>query len=212
MEFKGLVEINKIRKDGTRYDFREYSNLLVDDGKEYILDFAAGIKSWHKPSATDSGVIGLLTFERWGGLGMSMFNNSSVQRAQGINGVPSGGECDYPILETILVSPEDSTLSNEIGTRVSLTPNRRDQTVELYGKFEVPGNIPLNTKIREFGWFLKQTGPIADPSLVESQKERTMICRTVVHGTGLCGPDPVYSDNPLIATDDIEMRWKFGEL
>jgi len=211
-KFEGEVTTCLVRKDGTRYNHRKYPNLLVDDGKEYILDFLAGIKSWHKVSATESGVIGLLTFNRWGALGISMFNNASVDRAVGRNGIPTGLQCNYPIASTVLVSPEDSTLSNQIGNRVALTASRRDQTVEFVGKFEVPGNIPSGSQIREFGLFLKSTGPTADPSLVEAQKKSSMLCRVSLWGSGVCGVEPVYTDSPLVATDDIEIRWKFGEL
>jgi hypothetical protein len=213
MKFKGLVEISNVRKDGSRYNIREYPNLLVDDGKEYILDFLAGIKSWHKPAATGSGVVGLMTFERFGAVGLSMFNNSSVDRAAGRDGILTGIQCNYPIASTILVSPEDSTLSNEVGTRIQLTATRRDQTVEFVGRFEVPGNLASGTQIREFGLFLQSTGPTSDPSLIEDQKNRTMLCRTSLWGSGVCaGPIPIYTDRPLTANDDVEIRWKFGEL
>jgi len=209
---KGMVESNKIRKDGTRYDFRKHRNLLVDDGKEYILDGFAGIKTWHKPQETySSGTIDLWAWKRFGGAGACMFSNASVERANGINGIPSGS-CDYPILSTQLVSPEDSTLSKQVGTRIQLTKTRRDQTVEFVGRFEVPGNIPSGTQIREFGLFLKPTGPSADPSFLESAKPYTMLCRTVLWGSGVCGVTGVYRDEPLIANDDVEIRWKFGEI
>lgn len=211
MKFVGEVNSNKIRKDGTRYDFRRHPNLLVDDGKEYILDFLAGIKSWHAPTETGSGVVGLMTFERKGGIGTCMFNNSSTERAAGTQFIPIGS-CDYPIASTLLVSPEDSYLSNEVGTRVTLTATRRDQTVEFVGTFQVPGNISSGTKIREFGLFLGATGPTNDPSFFDAQKPSAMLCRSTLWGSGVCGGTGVYSDDPLIANDDIEIRWKFGEL
>ena len=211
MEFKGLVEISNVRKDGSRYNIREYPNLLVDDGKEYILDFLAGIKSWHVPAATESGVLGLMTFKRYGAVGLSMFNNASEDRAAGRNGILTGVDCDYPIASTVLVSPEDSTLSNEVGTRIELTATRRDQTVEFVGRFEVPGNLASGTEIREFGLFLQSTGPTSDPSLIEAQKSKTMLCRTTLWGSGV-DVVPVYTDNPLTANDDVEIRWKVGEM
>lgn len=211
-KFEGEVTSCLVRKDGTKYNHKKYPNLLVDDGKEYILDFFAGLKSWHRPNATDSGVVGLLTFERFGGIGTSMFNNASVERAQGTNGIGTGVECSYPIGSTILVSPEDSSLSNEVGSRVSLTATRRDQTVEFVGRFEVPGNIASGTEIREFGLFLQSTGPTSDPSIIEIQKKFSMLCRTTLWGSGVCVTTPIYTDSPLVANDDVEIRWKFGEL
>jgi hypothetical protein len=212
MKFKGLVTSNKVRKNGERYEHREYPNLLVDDGKEYILDFLAGIKSWHLPGATGSGVEGLLTFTRYGAAGDSMFNNSSTERRDGIKGVPTGAICNYPMSSTILVSPEDSFLSNEVGQRIVLTARRVDQTVEFTGRFNVPGDIPSGTLIREFGLFLKATGPVQDPSFVENQKPSTVLCRTSLWGSGVCGGTGVYTDSPLVANDDVEIRWKLGEI
>ena len=212
MKFKGLVTSNKVRKNGERYDYKEHPNLLLDDGKEFILDFVAGIKSWHLPGATTSGVEGLLTFTRYGAAGDSMFNNSSSERRDGIKGVPSGAACSYPMASTILVSPEDSFLSNEVGQRIALTARRIDQTVEFTGRFNVPGDIPSGTQIREFGLFLKATGPAQDPSFVEGQKPSTILCRTSLWGSGVCGGTGVYTDSPLVANDDVEIRWKLGEI
>lgn len=213
IKLKGLVEINKVRKNGERYDFRKFPNLLVDDGKEYILDFFGGIKSWHKPqSSYSSGIQDLWTWKRFAEMGTCMFNNASTERRDGTYGVPSGQQCSYPISDIVLVSPEDSFLSNSVGNRIQLTVRRIDQTLEFIGKFEVPGNIPSGTLIREFGLFLKHTGPIIDPSFLEGQKPHSMLCRTSLWGSGVCGGTGVYTDNPLTATDDIEIRWKFGEL
>ena len=211
MKFKGFVTSNKVRKNGERYDWREHPNLLLDDAKEYILDFLAGIKSWHAPSETGSGAVGLMTFVRYGAVGDSMFNNASSERRDGIKGVPSGS-CDYPISNTLLVSPEDSFLSNEVGTRIALTARRVDQTVEFTGRFNVPGDIPAGTPIREFGLFAKSTGPSEDPSFVENQKPSTMLCRVSLWGSGVCGVTGVYTDEPLVADDDVEIRWKVGEI
>jgi len=207
---KGLVKINKIRKNGKRYDWRVKNNLLVDDVLEYILDFLTGRKSWHVPSATASDVEGLMTFERYAGAGLCMFNNSSVERGAGKNGV-SGGDF-YPVTTTILVSPEDSTLSREIGSRVQVTATRVDQTVEFTALFNVPGDIPSGTQIREFGLFMQSTGPTADPSQIEAQKPFTMLARVSQWESGVVGGTGVYLDNPIIATDDIEILWKLGEL
>jgi len=212
LKLKGLVEVNTIHKDGRRENIGHYPNLLVDDGKEYILDFFGGLKSWHNPSATASGTAGLMTFKRYGALGDSMFHNSSVQRAQGLKGIPTGAQEDYPIVDTQLVSPEDSFLSSEIGNRVQLTVTRRDQTLEFVGRFLVPGDIPSGTQVREFGLFLRSTGPVNDPSFSDLSKPNTMLCRTVLWGSGVVGGTGVYTDNPLTALDDIEIRWKFGEL
>jgi hypothetical protein len=212
MKLKGLVESCNINKKGIKYNYRKHPNLLVDDGKEYLLDFFAGIQSWHNPTAAGSGAVGLLTFLRWAGAGVSMFNNASRERALGQNGIPTGQICNYPVGTTILVSPEDSFLSNATGVRTQLTATRRDQTVEFVGRFRVPGDIPSGTELREFGIFLQATGPDADPSLVENQRPYTMLCRSALWGSGVCGGTGVYIDDPLIANDDVEIRWKFGEL
>lgn len=219
MRLKGLVESNNINKKGIRYNYRKHPNLLVDDGKEYILDFFGGIKSWHNPTETGAIATGLLTFQRWGAAGESMFSNASRERAIGQNGIPTGIVCNYPVGQTVLVNPEDSFLSNEVGLRRQLTVTRRDQTLEFICRFRVPGDIPSGTELREFGLFLKSTGPLADPTLVDSQKPFTMLCRSALWGSGVCGltgninyGQSIYTDNPLVANDDVEIRWKFGEL
>ena len=124
--FKGEVESWKVKKNGVRYNYRKHPNLLVDDAIEYILDFVAGRKSWHEPSATVSGVGGLFSFTRYGGAGICMFNNASIEARTGKNGIT--GADFYPLTTTVLVSPEDSFLSNEVGSRVQVTAKRRDQT------------------------------------------------------------------------------------
>lgn len=210
---KGKITINKVRKDGTRYDFREVKNLFIDDGKEYVLDFLGGLKTWHNPQTTyTSGMVDLWNTSRYIGIGRCMFNNKCLERAKGQNGILTGTESSYPVSETLLVSPEDSFLSNEVGTRRLATVTRRDQTLELYARFEVPSNIAVGTKIREFGYFLGLTGPTNDPSYSDTDKPKTMICRSALYGSGIIGGTGVYSDNPLIANDDVELRWKFGEL
>ena len=211
----GEVSIRTIDKKGNKSDWRPYNNLLVDDGKEYILDFFGGRKNWHlpkDPTAYATGDVGLWTQPRYGAVGICMFNNASSQRVDGINGVPSGGECDYPVSDYILVSPEDSFLSNEVGTRIELDVTRRDQTLEFFGRFNVPGNLPTGTEIREFGLFIGSTGPAHDPSYHDGSKPSTMLCRVALYGSGLCGITGVYTDDPLVATDDVEIRWKFGEI
>lgn len=213
IKLKGLVEINKVKKNGKRYDYREYPNLLVDDGKEYILDGFGGIKTWHKPQTSySSGVEDLWSWKRFAQMGICMFNNASPERAAGTNGIGSGVISNYPIVDTMLVSPEDSFLSKGVGNRIQLEVRRVDQTLEFIGKFEVPGNVPSGAQIRELGLFMKHTGPTEDPSFLESQKPSSMLCRTVLWGSGVIGGTGFYADSPLIATDDIEIRWKFGEL
>ena len=211
IKLKGLVEINKVKKNGKRYDFRKYPNLLVDDGKEYILDGFGGIKTWHKPqSSYVSGVEDLWNWKRFAQVGICMFNNASAERAAGTNAV--SGATSYPISDTVLVSPEDSFLSNAVGNRIRLSVRRVDQTLEFLGNFEVPGNIESGVEIRELGLFLRKTGPTVDPSFLESQKPYSMLCRTVLWGSGYVTGTGYYADSPLVATDDIEIRWKFGDI
>lgn len=211
---EGSVEIRKGNKlISKKKIWGEFPNLLVDDGKEYILDFFGGRKTWHNPKdpgAYGTGNVGLWTQPRYGAAGTCMFNNSSVERVAGTFGVPSGS-CAYPITDTILVSPEDSTLSNEVGSRIQLTVDRRDQTLEFTGRFNVPGNLPTGVNIREFGLFLGSSGPDHDPSYHEGSKPSTMLCRVSIYGSGFCGVTGVYVDDPLIPDEDIEIRWKFGE-
>lgn len=214
-DIKGKVFVNQITKDGIQYDFKEYPNMRVDDGTEYLLDFFCGRKSWHDPkdrSEYGTGQVGLWTTERWVGAGTCMFNNASAERVDGQDGIPDGSGLNYPIATTELVSVEDSFLSREVGSRVQATPTRVDQTVELYAEFSVPGDIPSGTEIREYGLFLSSSGPSGDPSALDARKPNAMLCRTVRHDTGIEGGTGYYTDDPLIATDTIQIRWKVGEV
>jgi hypothetical protein len=231
MVLKGKLELYE--KD----DIGEYTklvrtspNLYVDDGKELALDFLFGIQSWWNPlpqASYGSGNIGWDT-NRYIGIGLCMFNNSSAERAAGLNAIATGTECSYTVAETYLVDPEDSYLSREVTTtRVVSVCTRRDQSVEIKGFINVPGNIPNPTVIREFAMFLGATGPLHDPSYIESSRPDSMICRSSLYGTGwyhtsggACVPcDPTdsgaelcYFDDPYNATDDVQFRWVFGEL
>lgn len=225
MNFKGKVRIYEKDEKGEYTKFiREYSNLWVDDSKELTLDFLWGRKSWWNPLDQEAYVGGDSGWNtvRYLGLGECMFSNASFERASGIDGVASGDEYDYPVVDTYLVSPEDSFLSNEIGNRSVLSITRRDQTVEISTIINVPGDIDVGESIREFAMFLKASGPTRDPSLHDASKPYTMLCRSAVFGTGYYdagGPaikgDPgvelCYYDDPYITQDDIELLWIFGE-
>ena len=153
----------------------------------------------------------------------------SQERASGMNAIPSGSECSYPVSSTWLVEPEDSFLSREFvtGSRVSISATRRDQTVEIRAHVDVPGDVPANSYIREFGIFLASSGPAHDPSYQDGSKIRAMICRSALFGTGwynmsggscvpcssgAVGAELCYYDDPYQAVSDIEFRWVFGEL
>lgn len=217
MVFKGKVERFERDENG---DFTiltgKSTNLWVDDGKEFALDFIFGIESWLEGDWNE---------ERWMGYGTCMFNNESFERASGMDYIPTGQECNYPVDETWLVGPEDSFLSREIGQRTAITITRRDQTVEMSAIINVPGDVPVGTKLREFGVFLKSSGPTHDPSYHAASKSHAMICRTALAGTGYycsggtclpcgsgaAGAELCYYDEPYSATGDVQLRWKFGE-
>jgi len=203
----------------------ETKNLWVDDGKELTLDFLFGLKSWWNPldqGDYGSGNVGW-DIHRYIGFGECMFNNSSFERASGIYGVPSGEELDFPVATTFLVSPEDSFLSAEIGNRVEVSCTRTDQTIEISALVQIPSDIPASESIREFAIFLQDNGPTHDPSLLDSDKPKSIICRASIFGTGwyneggLCsefdaGATLCYYDNPFITDSDIKLQWLFGEI
>ena len=105
-----------------------------------------------------------------------------------------------------------------------MNAKRRDQTVEFSVSFNVPGDIPSGTDIRELGIFLGITGPTKDPSNSESQKSKSILCRSTIQNSGYYNAagatgnkgDPgfklCYVDEPLHVTNDIEVQWDFGEL
>lgn len=226
MGFKGKIKIYEKDEHGDFTKFiRESPNLFVDDGKELTLDYLWGLVSWWNPMEQNlygSGNVGWDT-KRYMGFGTCMFNNASFERASGWEGIPSGNEYDYPVDATYLVSPEDSFLSKETGTRILVDATRTDQTVEIAITVTVPGYLTAGTKLREFGMFLKSAGPNHDPSLVDNQKPYSIVCRSVISGSGWynsLGPcaktDPgaklCYFDDPYEVNDDIQLRWVFGEL
>lgn len=198
----------------------ENNNLFVDDGKEATLDALFGHRGGRSRADWWDDE------KRYIGPGICMFNNESFERASGMNAIPSGQECNYPVNSTMLVSPEDSFLSREIGQRIGVTPTRRDQTVELWAIINVPGDVPIGTEVREWGIFCKRSGPSNDPSYFDEVKSHTMICRCTEKGTGyfvtsggtctrvgsgVTGAVLCYYDDPWIASGDIQLRWKFGE-
>jgi len=226
MKFEGKVKIFERDEKGEFTKFvRESPNLWVDDAKELTLDFLWGLVSWWNPKDQSEYVGGDSGWDtpRSLGLGECMFANASFERASGIKGIASGDEYNYQVAETYLVSPEDSFLSMELGSRSTLSILRRDQTVEMRVTIQVPGDIGVGEEIREFSSFLKAVGPTRDPSLHDASKPYTMLCRSAIFGTGYYdenGPvDPVdpgaklcYYDDPYVTTDDIELLWIFGEL
>jgi len=224
MNLKGKVKIYERDEEGnyTRL-IRESHNLWVDDGKELVLDFLWGLKSWWNPKTQYTGGDSGWNTTRYVGFGDCMFSNKSFERASGIKGIENGEEYNYKVEDTYLVSPEDSFLSSEVGNRNTATITRRDQVVEIETIIGVPNNVPASTEIREFGLFLGSTGPSKDPSLDESSKPYAMICRSALFGTGYynesgpCEADDsgaklCYYDDPYVVTEDVQLVWEFGEL
>ncbi len=225
--YKGRQRIKQKNKEGNWEKWSKwYPNLFVDDGIELTEDFLFGLKSWWNPQDQSEYVGGDSGWDtvRYVQPGVSMFNNASPERATGLDGIPVGNEYDYPVDDTWLVSPEDSFISHATGSRVVLNATRRDQTVEFSVSFNVPGDIPIGTNIRELGIFLGSTGPTKDPSNSEAQKSKSMVCRSTISSTGYynaagatgiqgqAGFQLCHVDEPLTVTNDIEVQWEFGEL
>jgi len=228
---KGKVRIRQRKGKGKEWNewTPYYPNLFVDDGKELTLDFLFGIMSWWNPKDQNEyggGDSGWNTV-RWAGLGECMFTNDSPERASGIKGIPSGYSCNYPVADVYLVSPEDSNLSNPVGSRVTINATRRDQTVEFTAQWEAPEDIATGTQIRELAMFLASVGPTYDPSLIDASKPQSIIARSVLYATGYwctgVGDPPCYlctgseaklcyEDDPFTIISDIELQWTFGEL
>ncbi len=227
MNLKGRQRSRQKNKDGKWKKWSEWHpNLFVDDGVELTEDFLFGRKSWWNPKDQSEYVGGDSGWDtvRYVQAGVCMFNNASPERATGINGIAPGDEWDYPLDDTWLVSPEDSFISRATGSRVVLNATRRDQTVEFSVSFNVPGDVPSGTPIRELGIFLGNTGPLKDPSNSEDNKSKSMVCRSTIQNSGYynsagetgqqgdAGFKLCYIDEPLNVTNDIEIQWEFGEL
>jgi len=227
MNLKGRQRRRTKNSEGKWLEWSKwYPNLFVDDGIELTEDMLFGLKSWWNPKDQgdyEGGDSGWNTV-RYVQPGICMFNNASAERATGGNGIIAGSEYNYPVDDTWLVSPEDSFMSRPTGYRVVLNAKRRDQTVEFTVAFNVPGDIPSGTPLRELGIFLGSTGPTKDPSNSEAQKSKSIICRSVYANTGYYNAagatgnkgDPgfklCYTDEPLNVITDIEIQWDFGEL
>jgi len=227
MNWKGRQRYRQKNKKGKYEKWSDwYPNLFVDDGIELTLDFLFGLKSWWNPKDQgdyEGGDSGWNT-QRSAMAGVCMFNNASPERATGLNGIPSGDEYDYPVDDTMLVSPEDSFLSRPTGSSVVPIIKRRDQTVEFSISFDVPGDIPSGTPLREVAIFLTGQGPTKDPSGSDSNKPFAMVARSVYGNTGYyneagqtgqqgeAGFKLCYTDNPLVVTNDIDIQYEFGEL
>jgi len=226
MNWKGRQRRRIKNKDGMWQKWSDwYPNFFVDDGIEATLDFLFGLKSWWNPKdqgdygGGDSG----WNTTRKSRAGVCMFNNASSERATGLDGIPAGSEYDYQVADTWLVSPEDSFLSRPTGLYVTPIITRRDQTVEFTIKFDCPGDLPVNTPVREISIFFA-TGISKDPSHSDANKPKTMIARSVYGNTGYYNAtgqtgqqgDPgfelCYTDAPLVVTNDIEIQYEFGEL
>lgn len=223
---KGKIQILEKDEHGDWHIVKEKDNLLVDDGKELILDFLFGRKSWWNPKETqnyEGGDSGWDT-NTYVGFGECMFNNASSERAAGTNTV-SGNEYNYQVDDTWLVSPEDSFLSSELsGSRNKLSVTRRDQQVEMSTSITPGVDVPNGATVREFGVFLESSGPDEDPSLVDAEKPNSMICRVSMYDTGyfdvsgneyneketyneLC-----YKDDGYVINAESKFRWIFGEI
>lgn len=215
---KGRITILEKNEDGEYKEEKQFHNLMVDDGLELILDFLVGRKSWWNPKAKEeySGGDSGWDTTRYMAAGECMFNNSSEERADGQNGIPTGTESDYPVSDYLLVSPEDSTLSREVGTRTVAEFGRNDQKAEVTAEFESPGDIPTGTKIREYGLFLGSSGPEHDPSVHDDSKPEAMFARGVRYGTGEYGTGGsstwnCYEDDAYTVTADFKVQWEIGE-
>ena len=225
---KGRVRIRQKQKNGKFGKWTKWNNnLFLDDGKELTLDFLFGRNSWWNPKTEPSDYVGGdsgWNTNRYVGVGICMFNNKSLERASGFEGIPSGSEYDYKISDHLLVNPEDSYLSNPVGSRILLDAIRRDQVIEFTAHFDAPGDIPTGTQIRELGIFLSSSGPTHDPSYHNGSKPNTILCRSVVYGTGFYNASGAtgaagnpgfvacYKDDPFVVVDDIELQWEFGDL
>jgi len=227
MYLKGRQRRRIKNKEGKFEKWSEwFPNLFLDDGIELTEDFLFGLKSWWNPKDQGNYVGGDSGWDtvRYVQAGISMFNNASPERATGIDGIVVGTEYDYPVDDTWLVSPEDSFCSRPIGSRVALNAKRRDQTVEFTVSFNVPGDIPADTDVRELAIFLASSGPTKDPSNSDDSKSKTILCRSIYANTGYyneagqtgqqgqSGFKLCYTDSPLNVTTDIEIQWEFGEL
>ena len=216
---KGKVRYRQKEEDGEMGEWTPwFPNLFVDDGKEAMLDWLFGKLNWLDPTGDGQ----LFTEERYVQAGESLFNNKDFGRLTGQKGIPDGEEWNYKTEDWLLVSPEDSFLSSPVGDPILIDCERRDQVMEFSARFDVPGDLPTGTEIRELAVFFGEGGPAHDPSYHDDSKPNAMICRSTVYdtdyfnesgetGTG-DGFEQCYVDEPFVVLTDIEFQWNFGEL
>lgn len=179
----------QVIKNGILGDTGWEKNMVVETGKEFVLDEVFNSGKWNSAAGISGGALGVSTNT----------NSGVVGPTEGVP-VAVGGAWNG-------VSEDDWRLSAEMtNARAAIASKARvDQSMEVVIPF-TDADLVFDAgvcKIRECGLFLNATTPpSANPQDVPSQKPYAMFARRVYFGTD----DPVtptqYVDRPFYKIED----------
>ena len=161
-------------------------NLIVETGKEFILDEIFDNGKWNSGIGIQSMAVGDSTDTNAGVLG------PNAGRDVVIGGAWNG------------VSEDDWRLSSETARSIIISVARVDQSIVaiaqfLDGQFSEPSPI----KIREVGIFLHETDqPVANPQDNPAEKPKAMVARRVYFGYDDEDAPTKYVDRPYYKVKD----------
>jgi len=202
MKLKGTVELYQIdRKTGQIYNRNVGPNMIVETGKEFMLDEALDNDKWNSGSGVSAIALGISTDTNDGVLG------PNVGREVDVSGPWQG------------VSEDDWRLTSEIA-RSSIIKNATssiDQRIDIFAQFvdaQFSGYESGSfAPIREVGLFLHPTTPPAqNPQDYPANKPYAMVGRRLYYGknvvTGKFVDAPYWKPidgNPLMMKYTLEM-------
>lgn len=167
------------------YDTGFKPNMIVESGKEFILDEIFDNSKWNSGNGIQAMALG-----------------DSTDTNTGIQGPNDGRDITISGAAWNGVSEEDYKLSSEIARSSILSVTRTDQSIVAIAQF-VDGQFSASSpvEIREAGIFLHETtAPSADPDKVPSQKPYAMIARRVYYGKNAA--ETKYVDRPFYKVKD----------
>lgn len=187
MQIKGSIKIYKIDlKTGREYNVDKGHNILVETGKEFILDEIFNNSKWNSALGIRAIAIG----------DSCNSQNGQIQGpAPGVD-VLKGGNWNGP-------SEDDFILSSEMARATITQVDRSKQTLRAYAQFSSAEMSAFTTgsiaRIREAGLFLHPTTPPAgDPQDNADYKPYAMVARKCYYGT----QGNYYVDRPYLAVLD----------
>jgi hypothetical protein len=170
LKLKGSMRLYVLDTDSGRIlnDTGFRPNMLVETGKEFILNEIFNVDKWNSGDGIQSAALG----------GSTNTNAGVVGPTAGLDILKAGAAWGG-------VVEDDWRLSDEFARSVIISATRTDQYIVAIAQF-VDGQLPFVSgvcKIREAGLFLHpSTAPIQDPQADPAQKPYAMVARRVYFG------------------------------